>query len=250
MLADAPVVTAGAWIGTLPDLVSAIEGGHLSAIELNLESLIAQVRGATVDLDEAATAFALLARTVELKARALLPAPPPEPEPVVEPDAEAEAAQLAERVAAYRAFAEAAAALRTFEAQRRDRYGRPEGPAPQRAAPVRDDTPGETLERLLQAFSQVWERSAPRTREVQRERFTLAQTVALVRSRLVEGGPLEFGALFALGADRLEIVVTFLAVLELVRLGHATVEQGTPFGPVRIAARPAASRGSGDEARR
>ena len=104
-------------------------------------------------------------------------------------------------------------------------------------------TAGETLERLLTAFAQVWERAVPRTSEVRRDRFTVAQRVTTLRAQLAEAGTLEFSSLFAADADRIEIVVTFLALLELVRMGEAHVDQGAPFGPVRIAtSRPSQGR--------
>ena len=236
-MADAPVVSTGGWTGPLADLVTAIETGAVSASAVELRDLIAQVRAINVDLDGGATAFAQVARAVELKTRALLPEPVVDPEPGPEPEPEAEAAQLAERVAAYRAFAEAAQALRTFEQRQRARYGRPavEG-IPDKAGPPHGEASGETLERLLDAFATVWERAAPRSSEVRRDRITVAQRVGTLRRQLAEGRVLDFSSLFALDADRLEIVVTFLALLELVRLGEAEVEQGTPFGPVRIAA--------------
>lgn len=237
-MAASPDVSTAGWTGPLAELVAALETGTVSASAVDLRDLIAQVRATNVDLDGAAVAFAQVARAVELKTRALLPEPVVDPEPAAEEDAEVEAAQLAERVAAYRAFAEAAQALRTFEQRQRSRYGRP----PAEGLPDKPPTPipqgeagGETLERLLEAFAKVWERATPRSGEVRRDRFTVAQRVVTLRQQLAGAGGLEFSTLFAADADRLEIVVTFLALLELVRLGEAHVEQGTPFGPVRIA---------------
>lgn len=240
-MAEAPLVTTAGWTGSLADLLAALESGALAARDIDLRELIPQVRGASVDLEGAALAFAQVARAVELKARALLPEPAPEPEAEPEVDAEAEAAQLAERVAAYRAFAEAAQALRGFEQRQRARYGRPPVDAPV-APPANHPAGAETLERLLAAFAQVWERAAPRSGEVRRDRFTVAERVLALRQQLTAAGSLEFTALFAPEADRLEIVVTFLALLELVRLGEAEVAQGAPFGPLRIAAAQSAPR--------
>lgn len=236
-------LTVGEWSGTLPELVAAMESGTVPPASVPLQEVVASVRGGGLDLEAASTAFVLLGRTVELKARALLPSPPPEPEPLPDEDPEAEAARLAERLAAYQAFAEAAAALRDFERRRAQQFGRPSGtekptrPAgPDAAPPDAADMPAgaEALERLLSVFAEVWERAQPRTREVRRERFTVTEAAARLRSRLASGGGLEFSDLFDADADRLEVVVTFLALLELVRLGEVSVRQDEPFAAVRI----------------
>lgn len=232
-------LSVGEWSGTLAELVAAAESGAIAASAISLSAVITVVRGQGGELEGDCAAYALLGRLVELKARAFLPTPPSEPAPDVEPDAEEEAARLAERLAAYQVFAEAASALREFAQRRAERFGRPEGsPRPPRGdRPAAPGLPagGEALERLLTVFGEVWERAQPRTREVQRERFTVAQAVERLRLRLQGDRALVFEGLFDLGADRLEVVVTFLALLELVRLGEAAVVQDAPFAPVRIA---------------
>lgn len=234
----------GEWTGTLPELVAAMESGALVPAGVPLQEMITAVRAEAPDLENASAAYALLARAIDLKARSLLPTPPPDPEPEPEAaDEEVEAARLAERVAAYQAFAEAAAALREFERRRQVRFGRPEATAAKAAqgSPHRSTEPpdpaeaAQALEKLLTVFAEVWERSRPRTREVSRERYTVAQAVGRLRQRLASARGLEFTQLFSDDADRLEVVVTFLALLELVRLGEVTVRQDAPFSPVGIA---------------
>ena len=63
----------------------------------------------------------------------------------------------------------------------------------------------------------------------------MGQIVARLRSRLSRLGSIEFEELFPPDADRLEVVVTFLAVLELVRLGEARAQQPQPFEALRLA---------------
>ncbi len=258
MSGDPLRLTLGAWTGTLPELLAAVEAGGVDASSLQLAEIIATLRTAGLDLEAAATAFAQLGRMVELKARSLLPTPPPEEEPTAEGDAEAEATRLAERLAAYQVFAEAAAALREFEHRRAEQFGRParadRSQRPSERTEAGSQASGlptgpEALERLLAVFAEVWERAQPRTRELRRERFTLAQAVARLRERLSATGGTEFAALFHPDADRLEVVVTFLALLELMRLGEVTVRQEAPFAPVRIGwigRRSAPTPGSGE----
>ncbi len=224
----------GTWEGSLTELITALEGGGLDAREVPLAAVVAQAKEQAQDLEGRAVAFALACRVVELKARALLPSPPPEPEPTSEEDPEAEAAELAARVAAYQAFAEAAEVLREFEMQRRVRFGRPSA-STRASKPRAAELPEASLEQLLGALREVWQRAAPRTGEVERPRFTMDQALSALRARLAAAGTqVEFSELFASAADRLEIVLTFLALLEVVRLREAQVVQDAPFGPVRI----------------
>ncbi len=237
-------LTVGSWSGDLGELLAAVDAGTVPPASVPVRAVVEAIRGSGADLERATGAFVLLARLVEAKARALLPAPPPEAAAESEAeDAEAEAARLAERLAAYQAFAEAAAALREFERRRATRFGRPEGSgglgrasAASGAGAVTSPAPAgpEAFDRLLAVFAEVWERARPRTQEVRRERFTVAQAADRLRAHLASVGGTEFEALFAAGADRLDVVVTFLALLELVRLGEVTVRQAEPFAPVRI----------------
>jgi segregation and condensation protein A len=236
-----PVATVrmGDFVGTLAELLAALEAGAVAPAALSLQDLLPQTPLEGGDLERALEAFVALAQLVERKARALLPvAPDAEDDDGEAPwDEQEEAQALAERLAAYEAFAEAAAALRNFELRRAERFGRPAADATARArvaAAAPAAAPAEDLDRLLRVFAEVWERAQPRTREVRRERWTVPAAVRALRQRLAAAGSAEFGELFAADADRLQVVVTFLALLELVREGSVWVQQEGPFAPLRI----------------
>ena len=230
--------------GDLPELLAAVDNGTVDPATLPLQEVLAQVRAAAGDLDAAVGAFVALAHLVERKARALLPVPPPAEELTEERTPEEEEQALAERLAAYEAFAEAAEALRAFERQRAGRFGRPAeaaaavGPAaaprPPAPGPAAESAARGDLERLLRVFAEVWERAQPRTREVRRERWSVAMAVRDLRRHLAQAGSADFAELFAPDADRLQVVVTFLAILEMVRQGEVAVHQEGPFAPLRI----------------
>lgn len=185
------------------------------------------------DPEDSSRAVLLAARCIELRARSLLPAAPPEPAETEAPD-ELEAggpppAELAERLAAYEAYRSAADLLRSYEARWSQRF--PRAPA---------STPGQTeldvsLDALLSVFQEVWERARPSVRSIVRERLSVEARIEQLRG-LLRGAkqPLEFGELFADGATRLEVVVTFLALLELMRLGDVQARQEDPSSPLRL----------------
>lgn len=90
---------------------------------------------------------------------------------------------------------------------------------------------------LWAAFQTVLSRAAqaPADGEVLRPRFTVGQKVAAIVSRLrwaKEG--MRFVDLFDEGATRLELIVTFLALLELIRLRRIRVAQPQLFGEIRV----------------
>jgi segregation and condensation protein A len=66
--------------------------------------------------------------------------------------------------------------------------------------------------------------------------WTLEEKLDLISSRL-RHGPLELVELILESADRLEAVVTFVAVLELLRRSLIAVRQTERFGPIHITAR-------------
>ena len=67
--------------------------------------------------------------------------------------------------------------------------------------------------------------------------WTLEEKLDLIKSRL-RHGPLELVGLILESEDRLEAVVTFVAVLELLRRSLIKVRQTERFGPIHIEARP------------
>ena len=89
---------------------------------------------------------------------------------------------------------------------------------------------------LWAAFQAVLSRvKEPPTGDMPRPRFTVAQKMAAIASRLRwEQGGIQFVGLFLEAATRLEIIVTFLALLELIRLRRARVAQAGLFGEIRI----------------
>jgi len=221
------VVHTTTFEGPLDLLVQLAQQGEVDLQTLPLAELardvLARVREG-FDLDDATETLWLLSALVELKARALLPRPPAPPEPVTPEESAADLdALLEERLRAYRAFKDAATALRVLEAYRRRVFARPPGEPPDEALLA-----GVSLDDLLAAFHRVLARSReapPPT--IEPEGITVAERMAalLALLRTHPGGVL-FERLFPAEATRLEVVVTFLAVLELIRLRRVQVQAG------------------------
>ena len=89
---------------------------------------------------------------------------------------------------------------------------------------------------LIAAFNGVLKRINQREdlREIFEENFTVSDKIELVLKMLSGGVPMDFTELFSGIASRAEIVVTFLAVLELIRLKQLKAVQLEPFGKIEL----------------
>lgn len=71
-------------------------------------------------------------------------------------------------------------------------------------------------------------------REIFEENFTVSDKIDLIMRMTSSGIALRFSELFANAASRTEIVVTFLALLELVRLKQVRARQNEVFGDIEL----------------
>lgn len=244
-----PRVDAGVFNGTLDALVEALQGGAVDPATLRVAEVCRQVVEqlpasgsvpAEEELEAVSGSLALLARVVAAKVGAVVPrledAEVASAEDGVENGAEeppGELDSLAERVAAYRVFREAAEELRRLETSQAERFpGRAEVPARGRLA----ERPELSLDQLLAAFRAVWERTPPEA-AIGREAVTVARRMEEVMARLAAAAePVTFTSLFPAEAGRREVVVTFLALLELVRRRLVRIWQEEAFGEIRVEA--------------
>ena len=89
---------------------------------------------------------------------------------------------------------------------------------------------------LINAFQSVIKRVEARTdmREIFEENFTVSDKIDLIMKMTSSGIALAFSELFASVASRTEIVVTFLALLELIRLKQVRALQNEEFGEIEL----------------
>jgi segregation and condensation protein A len=142
----------------------------------------------------------------------------------------------------YQRFKEAGVALRALEERRSSTFTReslgPEGPP-------RTDYPLEaSLFDLLAALRRVIDQM-PKTEhvEIQSERLSVAQRIAEVLELMADGREMAFEELFRDSREINDVVITFLAVLELVRLRLIRVWQVDAYGAIRIVTVPTGTEG-------
>ena len=183
---------------------------------------------------ELASEFVLMAATLMyIKSRMLLP------KPVQPPDEEAADDDprwdLVRQLIEYRKFKDAAG----FLALREGEQGRwfaahPELPLPP-AAPVSEEIQVSIFE-LIRAFRKVLRRFEDEHSFgiIHDERFTVEEKIDFLLQAVPPGASAEFESLFDGVTTRGELIVTFLAILELMRLNEFAVSQHATLGPISI----------------
>ncbi len=189
-----------------------------------------------LDLGIAGEFLVMAATLMMIKSRLLLP-PEDRPEAETEEDGDIDPRwDLVRQLVEYKKFKDAAQRLQQLEESRVDAFGREGdavhlGPAPDLALP------DVGLFDLIGAFQQALRRAPQEElREIFAERFTVGEKIDALLERLRDRPRLRLGELFAGMRSRHEIVVTFLAVLELMRLRRVAARQDEPFGEIRIEA--------------
>lgn len=184
-----------------------------------------------LDLDVAGEFLVMAATLIHIKSRMLLPRPDPKQEDPEEDPREA----LVRRLLEHQKFKAAAELLHDREIQRSAQWGRPDG----RVAEVVGDPPEPEVEvdlfSLMAAFRQVIERARQRPQiYMPAEYMSLEVRIERLMGMLSETEALGFEDLFADVQTKPGIVVTFLALLEMIRLKYVRVYQQGNFGPIRV----------------
>lgn len=187
-----------------------------------------------VDLDRAAEYLVMAATLLDIKSRMLLPKPPreePEEEPAAREGEEDPRTELVRQLEEYQRFKEAALDLKRREELALRVYPRGWHPEePEIPAPLARVTLADLVAAFREILKEEWS-----WREVPREEIPLREKIREINWRLQrhpEG--VRFRDLFTRGGSRLEVVVTFLALLELIRQRRAVAEQAENFGEIVI----------------
>lgn len=201
--------------------IAAITEQYLATLEL-MESL---------SLDVAGEFLVMAATLVHIKSRMLLP---PGDEEADEDEGNDPRDELVRRLLEYQRFKEAAEQLEQREILSRDVFVRS-------AAPVEDVAPRGFREvsvfELLGALKRVIDRLPKDVfHEVTLEKITMREQMTLLLDRLRTLRNLYFEALFDGVKSRMEVVVTFLAMLELVKVRAIRIFQEEMAGPIMIEA--------------
>jgi segregation and condensation protein A len=210
--------------------IALIAGQYLDYIELMQE----------MNLDVAGEFLVMAATLIHIKSRMLLPRPPTEAELAGEEEDPREA--LVRRLIEHQRFKVAAELLHERETWRSAQWPRSDAAVAAVAGEEVEPELEVDLFSLLAAFRGVLERARHRPRVLlPPEQVSIESRIEVLLTRLSETEACGFEDLFGDVSGRGDLIVTFLALLEMIRLKLVRIFQSGPFGPIRVykRARPA-----------
>jgi segregation and condensation protein A len=184
-----------------------------------------------LNLNVAGDFLVMAATLLQIKSKMLLPVDETADDDEEGPDPREE---LVRRLLEYKAFKEAARQLDDQEKVWREVFWREQAPLVEE---VEEDLPLEnvSLFDLVDALKEVLERNpSSRLIEIVPDNLTVRERMNLILETLEGKDSVSFAALFEGSSHRMVVVVTFLALLELMKLRVARVFQAETFGPILV----------------
>jgi len=232
---DALEVFLEAFEGPLDLLLYLIRKQNIDILDIPVAEITRQYMSyvelmKAVQLELAAEYLLMAAMLAEIKSRMLLPRAEG-----LEAEEEDPRAELIRRLQEYERFKKAAEDLDDLPREGRN-FVVPSLPAPE--ARARKLLPEVELGELLLAMGEVLRRADLfESHQVTREVLSTRERMTQVLERLKDGAFVPFVALFTLDEGRLGVVVTFMAILELVKESLVELVQNEPFSPIHVRAR-------------
>lgn len=189
-----------------------------------------------LDLEIAGEFLVMASTLMYIKSRELLPVDQ-QAQVEEEEDADDPRWELIRQLVEYKKFKDAAAQLQEREILQESLFPRVPGDIKMTS----DQPPAKpevSLFDLINAVGSILRRFAQReeARDVFEDKWTVSEKIEQLIHVIRERRSLRFSELFADSTSRSEVVVTFLALLELIRLKQLTVGQPEPFSEIEISA--------------
>ncbi len=185
--------------------------------------------GEQIDSYALAEFIAIGAKLIYLKSRALLPRPLP-----LEAGEEDFGDDLVRRLREYRQFKEAAGWLKDLEARGLRAYPRM---APVTGVPIPTGLDGVTVDLLLQIVQDVLTKKPEETVEevvVKRTEYTVEDKIEELSSLIAKSKHVSFRSFISACHSRIEVIVAFLAVLELIKSLRLSARQDALFADISL----------------
>lgn len=184
-----------------------------------------------VDMDKASEFITVAATLIEIKSKSILPVEQEE-----ELDEESDEAMLLRRLKEYEVFKETSKKLKEIEDV--NKFYRAPGKETEKVKVIIKDM---VLDQLLDAFAKLLTREELRKavqneqpKKIVKDRFTVAEKIISIRNYAKEHKRFEFEELFDEDMTKSELINTFLALLELLKLQTVKVLQKGTFGNIVI----------------
>ncbi|MDX1594319.1 MAG: ScpA family protein [Gammaproteobacteria bacterium] len=231
---DALEVFLDAFEGPLDLLLYLIRRQNLDVLDIPIAEITRQYMQYVelmkeLRLELAAEYLVMAAMLAEIKSRMLLPRPASR-----EDDEEDPRAELVRRLQEYERFKQAAESIDELPRLERDVFPAEIEVAARKVARVE---PEVELRELLGALAVVLRRAEMFTHhQVEREPLSVRERMSTLLTRLSRDRFTEFGALFAPEEGRAGVVVSMLAILELLKATLIEIAQAEPYGPLHVRA--------------
>jgi segregation and condensation protein A len=236
------VVTTPSFSGPVQLLLQLISGHELDVLDVALAPIVDEFvallhhESVSVDVNDLSEFLLIAAILLEMKSYSLLPG-----RDSTEPDEEfvgwEERDVLLARLLELRTYSSLADALVSLFERAARAYPRIRGIDDGFVIQPPDLLAGVTTTQLAMAYLRgIEEKPVPvvRLNHVTVDAVSVAETVVSLSQRLPALGRLSFRSLIAGFSTRIEVIVHFLALLELCKLGHISLGQGATFGEVEI----------------
>jgi segregation and condensation protein A len=222
--------------GPMDLLLHLIERRELDITQVSLALVTDQYLQHIQDLEvvraeELADFLVIAAQLLLIKSRLLLPLPMASS---CDEEMENVGQSLVQKLEAYGRYRAVAQQLRTWEGKGQRAFVRTAPPdLPPPALPEGVASPAQLLAALQRALT-LQPSAPPVSAVVSPITVSLADQMSLIRERLRGVNPYPFHSLFSPASSRVEMIVTFLALLELIRLRKVVARQGAVFGEILI----------------
>jgi segregation and condensation protein A len=232
---DALEVFLEAFEGPLDLLLYLIRRQNLDILEINVAEITKQYMGyiglmESIHLELAAEYLVMAAMLAEIKSRMLLPRQVSEEEDEEDPRAE-----LIRRLQEYERFKKAADDIDEMPRLGRDIH-QASAHAPERDQEVQH--PAVDMREVLAALADVLQRAEMfESHQVEMEKLSTRERMTMVLDTLQGEQFIPFVSLFKLSEGKLGVVVTFLAIMELIKESLVEIVQSESFGPIHVKAR-------------
>lgn len=225
--------------GPLDLLLHLIERAELDIRDIFVSQITAQYlalmrEAQELDMDTASEFLAMAATLLYIKSRTLLPRPPKEEEEEEDPEE-----ALIRQLRAYKAFKEAGTRLAELrEAQRGVFTKLPEETIlPPQAYDILESDKESLYAALLTVLGRVRERTGrPIEERVRADAYTVREQIRKLRVLLGETKRVELESLFEGAYVKMELIVTLMALMDMLRRGEVKLEQDRQYGPITITA--------------
>jgi len=232
---DALEVFLETFEGPLDLLLYLIRRQNLDILKINVAKITEQYMAyveimRAIRFELAAEYLLMAALLAEIKSRTLLPRQTQEDD-----DEEDPRAQLILKLQEYERYKEAAESIDELPRLGRDFYSTAVEP-PELETTIPD--PDVDLKELLIVFAEVMHRADMfKTHQVMREKLSTRERMAQVLERLQSESFVPFIQLFTVEEGRLGVVVTFLALMELIKESLVEIVQNEAYGPIHVKVR-------------